>query len=156
MDDIIEGEIANRLAGETINNAGVMDDNDEAMISGAYEPDKVDYQFDNIFAFGDDTIIVPFDFSTKVSVVYYIFKSDAYTLDEDSLEGISLSDHNRHYFEAEEELEINVQGDLSLQVNTDQLNEHSKNIYEIIDVDESWIEDIKEINTLRSCDYQCR
>lgn len=153
LDDMIESEIANRLAGETITDAGVPDDNDEATISGVYEPDKVDYQFDEIFTFGDDTIIVPFNFATRVTVYYYVFKSEAYILDEERLESISLTDHNKHYYEAEEELEIEVQGDLSLQVNTDQLTKDFKNIYEIIDVEESLIEDIKEISSLPRYDY---
>lgn len=149
LDGLIDGEIVDRLSGQIITESIIPDDNNEATILGASEPDAIEYSWDEISTFADDTIIVPFNFITEVLTYYYVFKPDAYTLDDERLERVGLTDHNNHYFEAEEYFEIEVQGELRLQVNTDELTE---DIYELVNTEESGIEDISEIKIFHHFD----
>ena len=51
--------------------------------------------------------------------MYHIFKQDWYVMSEEEADGISVSDCNRHFYEAEETRDIEVDGSLSLRVETD-------------------------------------
>ena len=52
--------------------------------------------------------------------IYYLFKADYYALRYE--ESPSISDHNDHYFEAEDEFEVSVSGTAVLIVDKDNLD----------------------------------
>jgi len=90
-----------------IHSSTIPDDNGEATISGYSEPDNVTLNFDAIEYFGNREFGVPFKAVMSVTGFYYLFKADMYRSEG---RRTGLSDHNDHYYEAEEEFTIEVRG----------------------------------------------
>jgi len=114
------------LYGKKIYSRSIPDDNHEAIVTGFYDAQNVNVDFDELSYFGQGEFGVPFTFDTTVSVVYYIFKADFYAIDEDKMP--SVSDHNDHYFEAEDEIEVRVSGTVKLKIQTELLPSISEEI----------------------------
>lgn len=98
----------------------IADDNNEATISMYGDLSNIQLYFVLLHYFGNGEFGLPFGFTTTVNADYYIYKSDIYKLDEKNLP--SLSDHNDHYFRAEEEFEVNVSGLMKLSIAIPELN----------------------------------
>lgn len=103
---------AEKIVWRTVHSSQIPDDNHEATISSYCDPEDVEVDFDGLSYFGSGQFGLPFEFRCTVEVIYYIFKSDYYCLDEDHMP--SVTDHNDHYFEAEDEREVHVSGTLRL------------------------------------------
>lgn len=101
-----------KIVWKTIHSSQIPDDNHEATINSYGDPEDVQVDFNGLSYFGSGQFGLPFVFRCTVEVTYYIFKSDYYCLDEDDMP--SVTDHNDHYFEAEDEREVNVSGTLRL------------------------------------------
>lgn len=97
-----------------IHSSTIPDDNGEATISGYSEPDNVTLDFDAIEYFGNREFGVPFKAVMSVTGYYYLFKADLYRSEG---RRAGLSDHNDHYYEAEEEFTIEVDGMAKIVVN---------------------------------------
>lgn len=100
------------LVWKTVYSRSIPDDNHEATITGYYDPDNILLDFANLSYYGYGDFGLPFTFSSTVSATYYIFKSDFYALDEKKMP--SVSDHNDHYYEAEQEIRVDVSGVIKL------------------------------------------
>lgn len=97
-------------------------DNEEASVFGVGTPRDTEFHFDQIEYYGEGKIGIKF--STVVEdceINYFIFKSDWYAMDTEVASRISVSDWNRHYYSAEETRDVNVAGQLVLQISTDEL-----------------------------------
>lgn len=92
----------------------IPDDNHEGTIESYYDPENIELDFEELAYFGNGEFGLPFNYITTVVIVYYIYKADYYALHEDI--SPSVTDHNDHYFEAEEEREVKVSGMLKLQI----------------------------------------
>jgi hypothetical protein len=114
------------LYGKKIYSRSIPDDNHEAIITGFYDAQNVEVNFDELSYFGQGEFGVPFTFDTAVTIVYYIFKADFYAIDEDKMP--SVSDHNDHYFEAEDQIEVCVSGTVKLKIQTELLPSISEEI----------------------------
>lgn len=112
IDILLRHEAGKSLVWKTVYSRSIPDDNHEATITGYYDPEDIELDFENLSYYGYGEFGLPFTFSSIVSVTYYIFKSDFYALDEKKMP--SISDHNDHYFEAEDEIKINVSGIIKL------------------------------------------
>lgn len=106
-----------KLMWQKIHSNSIPDDNNEATITSYGDPENVEFFFDQLSYFGEGTFGLPFSFTAIVYATYYIFKSDYWALPEEKQVGIS--DHNDHYFEAEEEFEVCVNGMLKLSMPQD-------------------------------------
>lgn len=109
-----------KIVWETVHSSQIPDDNHEATISSYGDPEDVEVDFDGLSYFGSGQFGLPFEFRCTVEVTYYIFKSDYYCLDETDMP--SVTDHNDHYFEAEDERVVHVSGTLRLSFPIESIN----------------------------------
>ena len=122
-------DLGEEISGEVIHDKSIRDDNHEATIISYGEVENLDLKFDAISYYGDGNFSIPFLAKLTVDAIYYIFKSD-YFSDYEYDEGPSISDHNDHYFEAEEEFEIEVKGiaSIKIQLKSIDFEEFSENV----------------------------
>lgn len=144
IEQVISNEIGELLVGETVEDSSIPDDNNEATIEGYYDAKDIEVLIGEAFYYGDNQYGIPFTLNIKVSTTFYIFKSDIYSIE--GSETLSISDHNRHYFEAEKEYVLTVLGVVSVTIEQDDLNlsDISENILEI---ELSSIDEIKLLNS---------
>lgn len=85
----------------------IPDDNNEARVESYSEPEDIELDWGEAAYFGDGEFGIPFCATLAVSGFYYLFKGDIYRAEG---RRVSLSDHNDHFFEAEEEFVLRVDG----------------------------------------------
>ena len=132
------------LAWEKFHDESIPDDNNEATIESVGSLDDVNFLFDETKYYGEGIVGIPFEFETEVLAFYYIFKSDYYGMSDEFTSKIGISDHNDHYFEAEEDFYVSVSGLLSVKLNLAEFDE-GVDIASIIDFDSSKIDEITSI-----------
>lgn len=143
----ISENIGEALMFKTFEDPSISDDNNEATIQSFYEAEEIELDFTNIFYYGNGKFGIPFGLKILVGAFYYIFKADYYCLSEKEQESIqSITDHNDHYYEAESEFEVEVQGTVSININRDEIN--SEDFSECVDPDEISIDEIESIELL--------
>lgn len=126
-----------RVAGDTI-----PDDNHEATICRFGDPRDIELDFSEFAYFGSGQFGLKFRFVVSVSLSYYIFKSDYYCMDEEKMP--SVTDHNDHYFEAEEEREVLVHGALLVSFPMEQIKSLSlETIDDFVEIQIDSIDDIQ-------------
>lgn len=137
------------LVGYTFTDLSIPDDNHEASIEMLDVPVDIGLDWDHAEYYGDGIISVPFDFNTWVLAGYYIFKGDYYTIDEDRMEHIGISEYgNRHYYQAQEEFQLNIVGKLALSLDLgvidhdDLLIDNLEHVLKKISVEASEIEEV--------------
>lgn len=141
---IIEKDVGEQLVWKTVSDAGVPDDNNEITINGYGEAENIELDFEEASYYGDGVCGVPFSLTIEVQAYYYIFKSDYYALDIDSKKyKPSISDHNDHYYEAEDTFEIFVKGVVTLSIDKNKLD--SENPAECVDMDTIEISELTDI-----------
>lgn len=122
------------LVWKKVYSQSIPDDNHEATITSYYEPEDIELDFTELSYYGYGEFGLPFTFVATVSIDYYIFKSDYFTLDEKRQP--SVSDHNDHYYEAEEERQVRASGVIKLSFDPAALKSLSaENIEEYISID---------------------
>ncbi len=115
LEEVASRKLFDELVGYTFSDKSIPDDNNEAMISMLDVPTIIGIDFEQAEYYGGGVIVAPFGFEMSVLGHYYIFKSDYYILDEKRAESISVSEYdNRHYYEAEEEFNLAVRGELAI------------------------------------------
>lgn len=113
LKEVVYRKLFDELVGYTFSDKSIPDDNNEAMISMLDVPTNIGIDFEQVEYYGGGVIVAPFEFQMTVIAYYYIFKSDYYALDEKRAESISVSEYNnRHYYEAEEEFNLAVRGEI--------------------------------------------
>jgi PIN domain len=100
------------LVWKTVHSRYIPEDNHEATITGCFDTKDVEFNFEDFYYFGAGKFGLPFSYRTTAFVTYYIFKSDYYCLDEDRMP--SVIDHNDHYYQAQEDLDVRVSGVLRI------------------------------------------
>lgn len=130
------------LVWKAVHSSSIPDDNHEATITGYNDPEDIELNFAELSYYGYGEFGLPFTYVSTVSITYYIFKADYFTLDGDNLP--SVSDHNDHYYEAEEERLVRASGVIKLSFDPTALQSISaENIDENISID---IDSIEEVN----------
>jgi hypothetical protein len=124
--------IGESIVWKTFSDTEIPDDNHEATINSYGEADDVELDFSDVGYYGNGQFGIPFGLRIIVSANYYIFKSNYYSMDPDREDVPSVSDHNDHYFEAEDEFELYVSGLVSITLDRDNINmdDLSKSILE--------------------------
>lgn len=140
-------EIGEKVMWEKIQSKNIPDDNHEASISSFGDPKNLEIDFEEAAYFGEGQLGLPFRCSMTVSAIYYFFKSDFYMLDVKDQP--SISDHNDHYFEAEDDFEIVINGSISVNVNLD-LVSAEKGVDEYVDFDAIKIDEVTNIDIVES------
>lgn len=145
--------IFDSLLGESFSDFSILDDNHEASISMFDVPSGAGLLWDEIEYYGQGIISIPFQFEMEALADYYIFKSDWYSLDDEIAKSISVSEYdNKHYFEAEEEFNLLIDGAISLTVDlsvADEEKDFKKEISKIIRTMKVEASEIDEISVIR-------
>lgn len=147
LDFPVVRSVGERIMWKKIHSRDIPDDNHEATICSYDYPENIAIDFTEAAYYGDGQLGLPFSCAINVSAIYYIFKSDFYALDEEDMP--SVSDHNDHYFEAESEFEVIVQGTISLNVQLDKVAD-DKEIEEYLDFYSAEIDEIDSIELAES------
>lgn len=143
IDIFLSQNIGESVMYKTIADSSIPDDNNEATINSYGESKDIEIDFDAAKYYGNGLLGLPFQLTMSVYAYYYIFKPDYYSMDSDNQHVPSVADHNDHYFQAEDELEVNIYGLLSLTLNRDKIN--PQNISECIVEESLEIDEITEI-----------
>ncbi|EGQ7791376.1 DUF4935 domain-containing protein [Vibrio cholerae] len=114
----ISEEIGDYIIGSVIVDSSIPDDNNEATISSFGEVDSIELDLDHLLYYGSGSVGIHFELEICVYAYYYIFKGDYYGMEYPP----SVSDHNDHYFEAEDEFRVTVQGIATVKFNRDNLD----------------------------------
>ncbi|UCV19537.1 PIN domain-containing protein [Ferribacterium limneticum] len=125
---LMEHHVGQKLYGRTVHSRTIPDDNNEGTITSYWHPTDLALDYDELHYFGNGEFGLPFKFDMTVSITYYIFKSDFYLMDEEKMP--SVSDHNDHYFEAESEIDIHVEGLVKLSIDPALVKEVSAEVIE--------------------------
>lgn len=125
---LLEHKVGEMLYGRRVYSRSIPDDNNEGMITSYYEPTDLELDYDELHYFGNGEFGLPFEFDMTVSITYYIYKSDFYAMNEDNMP--SVSDHNDHYFEAESDIDIHVEGLVKLTIEPAMLKDISAEVIE--------------------------
>ncbi|AYQ56215.1 hypothetical protein MS2017_0472 [Bathymodiolus thermophilus thioautotrophic gill symbiont] len=120
--NFISNNIGETIMWKTFTDQSIPDDNNEATISGYEEVEHIDLDFSEIRYYGNGQFGIPFNLTITVSAYYYIFKSDYYMISDEEHAPPSVTDHNDHYFEAEDEFKLNVVGLASISLNINNIN----------------------------------
>lgn len=141
--NFISTNVGESIVWKTFSDPSIPDDNNEATVNSYGEAENVELNFAEIGYYGNGQFGIPFNAKIIVLADYYIFKSDYYCMDPEREHVPSVTDHNKHYFEAEEEFELCVSGLVSISVDRDNINldEFSESIVE----DSFEIDEIEEI-----------
>ena len=126
--------------------SSIPDDNHEATICSYYDPKEIELDFSRARYYGNGQFGIPFTLENTVNVIYYIFKSDYYCLDAEHEHVPSISEHNDHYFEAEDEYDVRVSGLISITIDRDKID--------IDDISESIVDgtiQIDEVSEIELC-----
>jgi hypothetical protein len=141
---LMEHHAGEELYGRTVHSGSIPDDNHEGTITSYWNPTDLGLDYDKLHYFGNGEFGLPFKFDMTVSITYYIFKSDFYSMDEDKMP--SVSDHNDHYFEAESEIDVRVEGLVKLTIDTDLLKDITAEAIE--DYLEASIDSINKVSVI--------
>lgn len=135
-----------KLPGYVFKDYNILDDNNEATIYSVGAVENLEINFDETEYYGEGFLVILFNCNIEVYANYYIFKSDYYTLSDEETQRIGISDHNDHYYEADETFELEIGGTLSVIFdiseikNSDQIISEFDKLFENATID---IEDFK-------------
>ena len=115
---LIEGLIVEVLVGETVQSDEIPDDNGEGRILEVDSPTDVKLEIDQAIDHGEGLIVIPLSLRTEALLNYAIFRGDYHLLSIDKIKKIDLSDRNRHYFDADEYYQLEVEGTVSVEALT--------------------------------------
>jgi len=114
-ESLIKEKIHIFLVDKTIDSLEIPDDNNEATITGVGEPYDIELEAESTENNGRDSLfLIRFNLTVECELSYYIFKANYYTIDDEKVAKISISDWNKHYFRAEEFYPLNVEGLISV------------------------------------------
>lgn len=136
----ISNDVGEAIVGNTISDPSIPDDNNEATIDGYDDAEDIEFDFTELAYYGNGQFGFPFNLKIIVSATYYIFKADYYCMDD----APSVTDHNDHYFEAEDEFEVMVTGTVSISIDRDKIN--MDEFSECIDQDSIAIDEVQSID----------
>ncbi|MCP5245523.1 MAG: DUF4935 domain-containing protein [Burkholderiales bacterium] len=120
--NFISNKLGDAIVGKAFSDPSIPDDNNEATVNSYDEAEDVEFDFNEVGYYGNGQFGIPFSAKIVVLADYYIFKSDYYCMDPEREHVPSVTDHNKHYFEAEDEFELSVSGLVSIAIDRDNIN----------------------------------
>ena len=115
----VQNDFINKLIGQTVVSQVIPEDNNEASIYMLNEPNNIVFNFEDMEYYGAGNIVIPFEATAEAVLNYAIFKADYFLMDDAEAKHISISELNNHYYDAEEEYTLLVEGTLSIEVDKD-------------------------------------
>ena len=112
----IESPLNDEIAWKTVG-----DYDSEPTINGVGDPENLEVVVEEAVDHGNGLAVVPFRLKVECQVEFALSKSDYYRMDAEDEKSIGISDLNDHYFLAEEERTVLVEGSLSIQVDATKL-----------------------------------
>ena len=125
LEGLLENDLTNALTHETVNDPIIPDDNNEGMIFSVWAPEDVEFDFDKTEYYGGSEIGIPFTASVKCEINYAIEKGDYICLNEERSSHISIGERNDHYFDADEEIMVGVDGVFSIELPAKKLEDEN-------------------------------
>lgn len=120
--NFISTNVGESIVSKTFFDPSIPSDDNEATINGYDEAEGVELHFTEISYYGNGQFGIPFNAKIVVLADYYIFKSDYYCMVSETEHVPPVTDHNKHYFEAEKEFELCVSGLVSISVDRGNIN----------------------------------
>jgi hypothetical protein len=142
----VESKVGESIMLKKIDGAAPLDDEGHATINGYGDATDLELQWSDFAFFGDGEFGIPFTLEMTVQAYYHIFKADYYAHFGDR-RGPSVTDHNDHYYEAEDEFSIVVKGTVGISVIKDKLKDLENFEFideasiDIVDIDSIELED---------------
>jgi hypothetical protein len=118
LQTMLESDLVDALKNRTVHDSSIPDDNGEGLIMEVGCPEDLTFDFDSIEFYGGSEIGIPFTTTVDCELNYAIFNGDYFTLSEEKLAKISISERNEHYFDADETYPIKVTRTLSVELET--------------------------------------
>lgn len=143
ISNAVERNVGERIVWEKIEDAAPLDDERTATINSYDEPTELELDWSDIAYFGNGEFGIPFTVEMNVQAYYYIFKPDYYA-HFGNKRGPSVTDHNDHYYQAEDDFSIVVKGTVGVSVIKVKLN----NLENFEFIDEASI-DIVDIDSIK-------
>jgi len=112
-------DIVNELAGKTVKHEAIPEDNHEATIMMVGGPENVAFNFTETDHYGDAEIGIPFTATVECELNYAIYKGDYYSLPD--TEDINIGERNEHYFDADQDYTINIEGYITVMIDPSEL-----------------------------------
>ncbi len=116
LHELLNKELEKELPYKEIIDESIKDDNCTGHISMHYGSDNMDFNYNTINFINDEMMTLDFSCEVEAGLEYYIFKQDYYCLDFEEQKRISISDHNKHYFEAEEVVQLSLSGKIAIKL----------------------------------------
>lgn len=136
---VIEESIGEKIVWGTIKGETIPDDNEEATINAYGEAENIELNFEQAAYFGNGQVGIPFSLEIEVQAHFYIFKSDYYAMELN----YSVTDHNDHYYEAESDFTVIVEGMATLSIDKNEID--FAEMDKCIDIESIEISEIKSI-----------
>ncbi|MDH5542048.1 MAG: PIN domain-containing protein [Nitrospinota bacterium] len=139
-DSILNDKVTNlslsELAWMEIHSPLIPNDNNDALISMIPDPINIEIDTTNANYFGNGLLSIPITFDMPETLVdYTLLKSQFYTLSDEKVEKISVSDDQmEHIIEVQEYFDINVASDISLKVDIEEVKKRKPNEANIRDI----------------------
>jgi len=121
FESVIKDNIFDLLVDKELPSIEIPDDNHQASITGVEEPYDIGLEIEFPENNEDSLFIVRFTLTVECELSYLIYKPDFYTLDDEKINGISTSEWDDHYFDARENYNLNVEGIISVNIDSDLL-----------------------------------
>jgi len=121
---LIESQISSALLeslpGETVTSYEIPDDNNEGRIHQVGEVTELQLNIQSAECLDNYRLRILLSLKVKCVLNYTIYKADYYALDDHKTASISISELNDHYFDAEEEYPIRVEGAILVESHLDE------------------------------------
>lgn len=122
IEQFLSNNMGEYLVGKSFYELAIQNDDDEVTIISYNEADNITVGDSEAKYYGNGQFGVPFELRIVVNAYFYILKSEYYSLNPEIEHLPSVSDHNDHCFEAEDEFELSISGLVSITINRDALN----------------------------------
>jgi hypothetical protein len=116
---ILATDIVHELAAKTVRHEAIPDDKHEATIVSVGGPENVEFAFADVEHYGDGEIGIPFTATVECELNYAIYKADYYSLTD--IEDISIDERNDHYFDANQNYNISIEGLIAFTIDPTEL-----------------------------------
>lgn len=142
----LERLLLEKLPGERVEHNQIPDDNNEAIISGLYEPENIQLDWEAVENYGNGIVILPFTCEVKASIEFFVFRADAYDVPNEIW--VDFQDpETHHYFDAGGEVILDVSGTIELRCKIEEPKEG-----ELPTITDIFINEIENISILEESD----
>lgn len=152
----VKSQAVDKLHGMTVNSEEIPEDNNEGMIVSVGDPQDIELSTSEAKYYGDGLVTIPVEFFVECLLDYTIFKGDFYTLSDEKMERISISEHSDHCYSAEEYYDLHASAIVAIDFRSDSLendNLTDKQLIELLNGAEISLDSIEEIEIPPTYEY---